>query len=140
MSNTLQKKIQDQNPKKIHQGRVLHSLGHTHLTAHPPRRQPPPQEHTHSHRAKAPQTSLLIKDILHPHTPLFILNLKSQRDFFYTLKKITMKNLFNLLLTLLCGVSCIAAITAESTEAFIFAGTLMCLSAICFLIPLFNKQ
>jgi hypothetical protein len=45
-----------------------------------------------------------------------------------------MKNLFNLLLTLLCGVSCISAITAETTEAFVFGSTLMCLSAIAFII------
>jgi hypothetical protein len=45
-----------------------------------------------------------------------------------------MKNLFNLLLTLLCGVSCISAITAETSEAFILAGTMMCFSAIAFII------
>ena len=45
-----------------------------------------------------------------------------------------MKNLFNLLLTLLCGVSCISAMTAETTEAFILAGTMMCFSAIAFII------
>ena len=54
-----------------------------------------------------------------------------------------MNNLFNLLLTIMCGVSCIEAITAESTEAFIMAGTAMCLSSIMFLInasyPLFKK-
>lgn len=32
-----------------------------------------------------------------------------------------MNNLFSILLTLMCGVSCIAAFTAESTEAFILA-------------------
>jgi hypothetical protein len=45
-----------------------------------------------------------------------------------------MKNLFNLLLTLLCGVSCISAMTAETTEAFILASTMMCFSAIAFII------
>lgn len=55
-----------------------------------------------------------------------------------------MNNLFNLLLTLMCGVSCIAAITADNTEQFIFAASAMCLSATCFLInvthPLFKKS
>lgn len=54
-----------------------------------------------------------------------------------------MQNLFNLLLILMCGVSCIEALTAESSEAFVMAGTAMCLSAIMFLInasyPLFKK-
>lgn len=45
-----------------------------------------------------------------------------------------MKNLFNLLLVLLCGVSCISAIIAESTEAFILATIMMCFSAIAFII------
>lgn len=45
-----------------------------------------------------------------------------------------MKNLFNLLLTLLCGISCISAMTAETTEAFILASTMMCFSAIIFII------
>lgn len=45
-----------------------------------------------------------------------------------------MKNLFNLLLTLLCGVSCLSAITAESTEAFVIASTMMCFAATVFII------
>lgn len=45
-----------------------------------------------------------------------------------------MKNLFNLLLTLLCGVSMLAAMMSTSREAFVIAGAMMCLSAIAFLI------
>lgn len=45
-----------------------------------------------------------------------------------------MKNLFNLLLALLCSISCISAITAESTEAFVISSTMMCFSAIVFII------
>jgi len=45
-----------------------------------------------------------------------------------------MKNVFNLLLTLLCGVSCISAMVAETMEAFVFGSLLMCLSAIVFII------
>jgi hypothetical protein len=45
-----------------------------------------------------------------------------------------MKNLFNLLLVLLCGISCISAITAESSEAFILAGLMMCFSAGMFIV------
>ena len=45
-----------------------------------------------------------------------------------------MKNLFNLLLTALCCISCICAITAESTEAFVIASSMMCLSAGVFII------
>jgi hypothetical protein len=40
-----------------------------------------------------------------------------------------MKNLFYLLLIILCGVSCFSAITATSTEAFVIASLMMCLSA-----------
>jgi hypothetical protein len=45
-----------------------------------------------------------------------------------------MKNLFNLLLILLCGISCLSAITAESTEAFVISSTMMCVGAIAFII------
>ena len=45
-----------------------------------------------------------------------------------------MKNLFNLLLTALCCISCICAITAESTEAFVIASSMMCFTAIVFII------
>ena len=54
-----------------------------------------------------------------------------------------MNKLFNLLLTLMCGVSFIEALMAESSEAFFMAGVAMCLSATVFLInafyPLFKK-
>lgn len=54
-----------------------------------------------------------------------------------------MSNLFNLLLTLMTGVSAIEAICAESTEAFVLASTAMILSSVVFLInlsyPLFKK-
>ena len=45
-----------------------------------------------------------------------------------------MKNLFNLLLAMLCNVSCISAMTAESTEAFVISSTMMCFAAIAFII------
>lgn len=45
-----------------------------------------------------------------------------------------MKNLFNLLLTILCGISCISALTADTTEAFVIASMMMCFSATVFII------
>lgn len=54
-----------------------------------------------------------------------------------------MNNLFSLLLTLMCGVGCYEAIFASNMDAFVLGSTLMCLSAIVFLIharyPLFKK-
>lgn len=45
-----------------------------------------------------------------------------------------MKNLFNLLLILMCGISFIIAMMATNTEAFVYATSALFLSAIVFLI------
>jgi hypothetical protein len=54
-----------------------------------------------------------------------------------------MNNLFNLTLTLLTGVTCLQALTAETEEVFVIASLGMFLSAILFLLnlkhPLFKK-
>lgn len=54
-----------------------------------------------------------------------------------------MNNLFNLVLTLLSGITFIQAITAETTEVFILASAGMFLSSVLFLLninnPLFKK-
>ena len=119
-----------------------------HTTHHPP----PPREAAPPHTLTQPGSQgsthittnigLLLTTHLQAHTYLYP-KLKISRDFSKPLKKFVMNNLFNLLLTLMCGVSCIEAITAESTEAFVLASTAMCISAICFLInasyPLFKK-
>jgi hypothetical protein len=55
-----------------------------------------------------------------------------------------MNNLFNLTLTLLTGVTCIQALTAETTEVFVLASLGMFLSLVMFLVnikhPLFKKK
>lgn len=55
-----------------------------------------------------------------------------------------MKNhLFTVLLMIMAAVGCLEAITAKSTEAFVYASSAMCLSTIVWLIhdkyPLFKK-
>lgn len=57
-----------------------------------------------------------------------------------------MKNLFNILLVIMCAASCVIAFEASSennTEGFVAGSILMCLSAGVFLInekyPLFKK-
>jgi hypothetical protein len=54
-----------------------------------------------------------------------------------------MNNLFNLILIVLSGVTCILAVTAETTEVFMLASTAMFLCALLFLLnikhPLFKK-
>lgn len=45
-----------------------------------------------------------------------------------------MKNLFNIMLAAMCAVTCYAAFTAETTEAFVYASIAMCLSVVVFLI------
>jgi hypothetical protein len=55
-----------------------------------------------------------------------------------------MNTLFSLLLGITCLVSCYEAVTAEQTESYVLASSLMCLSAIIFLVhdkyPLFGKK
>ena len=54
-----------------------------------------------------------------------------------------MNNLFNLLLILMCGISGIQALTADSVEGFTISLVALCLSVIIFSIntfyPLFKK-
>jgi hypothetical protein len=45
-----------------------------------------------------------------------------------------MKNLFKIILAAMCAVTCYAVFTADTTEAFVYASTAMCLSVIVFLI------
>ena len=55
-----------------------------------------------------------------------------------------MNNLFNLVLIVLSGVTCIQAITAETTEVFVMASLGMFLCSVLFLLniyhPLFKKK
>lgn len=87
MSATPQRKFQDQNPKKIHQGSVLH----THLDTNPhhtPPRQAPRTHHRGRRACHRQHTYLLIIYILQPapHTSLYP-KLKISRDFSLTLKR-----------------------------------------------------